>query len=237
MASNATRPWTLVLPSVAGAEILAAGAWFFSNPEQLTSDVAVSRLADFAGSLLLLCIFTGICSMASVEFAIRMFSLRGRYHRAALHRLVGRDVVDRLTSGVAGDDARRFDVPVGVLMAQLNALVDDVATATNQRLRPVSPVVKRLLGFGDDTEVAAYEVTDVQVNASIDNVQTVLAAGWTRQVQAWSCVVSGGIGLVFLLILEAGAAAKFTSLLGTLVIGGYFAWLARDLTALVERKQ
>ena len=168
--------------------------------------------------------------MASVEFVVKTFSLRGRYHRAALRRLFRHDVVLQLTSGVAGDDVRRFDVPVGVLMAQLNALVDGGGRNGEP---PDSTIVEQLL------DVEAWGVStdyEVRVNASIDNVQAVLAAGWTRQVQAWSCVVSGGLGLAFLLLLDAGPEAKFTSLLGTLIIGGYFAWLARDLTGLVERK-
>jgi hypothetical protein len=118
-------------------------------------------------------------------------------------------------------------------MAKMSALGDDLPTSPVAG-RDSLDIRSKLLG---PRSPSTAKSDDVEVNAAIDNLQTVLAVGWTRQVQAWSCVVSAGLGLVLLLLLDAGAAAKFTSLLATLVIGGYFAWLARDLAALLERKQ
>jgi hypothetical protein len=74
----------LVVYALAGLAI-----WWGSNPHGLETNVAVRNLADFAAKLLLLCAFTGICAMATVEFVIRLAPLRGRFQRTTLEQFLG----------------------------------------------------------------------------------------------------------------------------------------------------
>lgn len=260
-----------VAPASVGVVLVILGViWFFTNPSGVGTDVAVTKLAYFAGTLLLLCAFTGICAMATVEFLIRMLPLRGQFQRSSLESLGSNHAVHAIGGFVAGGDSRRFDLAVGVLMAQLSAAADMEMDRLKRRdgwpnrmsgvapvptkLRSASPLLDALgqtrdvvrarkpspqeppPGGPSPDEVLQWETLEAQINASIDDIQALLDYTWRRQLRIWAALASTFYGLVCLVVVDVGPEAKASALIATAVIGGYFAWLARDIAALVERK-
>lgn len=242
-----------LVPAILVLLVLLFGVfWFFSNKNGTDTDVAVKSIADFARSLLLLCIFTGICAMATIQFVVRMFPVRGLFHRKMLKSLAGAPAVVAIV-GYDALDPRRFDLPVGVLMAQLSAAADSEFDRLKGRVRQAdrsalpasppddlasgSPLIYALIRRRrEPVESAEWEALEVRVNASIDDIQALLEYDWHRQVRMWASVTSALYGFGSLLVVHVGPGAKFIALVATAVIGGFFAWLARDVAALAEKK-
>lgn len=74
-----------------------------------------------------------------------------------------------------------------------------------------------------------------RIQAGVDQLQISLGERWRRYVQGAALWISGayGIALVHTSSVAQGAASRYV--IAALLIGGTFAWVARDLAAAVER--
>jgi len=268
LAKPRNRQLLLMLAAVILVSLL--GVWFFSNSSGLDTEVALAAMSVFARNILLLCIFTGVCAMATVEFVKRTAVVRGRYHLKALLEMVGQPAVDAVKGALARTPATlvgRFDLPVGVLIAQLSTTVDaeieQLKVKAQQRpgglaagLEGAVPsrwlvenqgeaaVVPLLLSGkfkplkeSPEREFDSFATLESAVESSLDDLQALTAAGWRWRVRSWACVVSAVYGLAVLVFLSVGPGAKAIALTATFVIGGYFSWLAHDLAALAEHRR
>jgi hypothetical protein len=80
-------------------------------------------------------------------------------------------------------------------------------------------------------------VADVQyrIAAAIDQLQIRLAGRWRHYLQATAWWLTGLIALMLALVDRTPAVHSATFVVVTLLFGGFFAWLARDVSAVVER--
>jgi hypothetical protein len=159
--------------------------------------------------------------------------------------------------------ARVFDLPTEQLCAQISIAADLALTRPNEFaelllaltgpaglkhidvLAPPSAVesdgqIIRKPGARDDDEQPgeahlAYPAVAQGVRAGVDLLQISLGQRWRRGIQ-WSAVVlSGGLGVVGAFLLREPVTAQVLLGVAALFLGGFFAWLARDLVAIVER--
>src|SRR5207237_2365537 len=74
-----------------------------------------------------------------------------------------------------------------------------------------------------------------KVRAGVDQLQITLGEGWRRYVQGAALWLSGlyGVALTHAGDLPASAHARYV--IAALLVGGVFAWLSRDATAVIER--
>jgi hypothetical protein len=81
----------------------------------------------------------------------------------------------------------------------------------------------------------AYPLVAQGVRAGVDLLQISLGQRWRRGVQWSAVVVSGSLGAMGAFLLREPLAAQILLGVTALILGGFFAWLARDLVAIIER--
>lgn len=88
--------------------------------------------------------------------------------------------------------------------------------------------------YGLEREAQASELA-ARVRGGVDQLQISLGERWRGYVQGAALWISGGCGIVLVQgsAVPPGEEARYV--LAALIVGGVFAWLARDLAAVVER--
>lgn len=89
--------------------------------------------------------------------------------------------------------------------------------------------------FEPDENDMAYPLVAQGVRAGVDMLQISLGQRWRRGIQWSAVVVSGILGVIGAFLLGEPVTAQVLLGVSALVLGGSFAWLARDLVAIVER--
>jgi hypothetical protein len=148
----------------------------------------------------------------------------------------------------------RLDVPLEQLMAQLGRAVD---AAFDQMAQPstlaesarhedrTAQLLLSILCRRDvprDSAVDAVRIMMTQpvrlrgdLQAALDGFQIRTGNIWRWRIRFSACGLSALTGLLVLFNVPAGSWMKAITIAGTFVLGGFFAGLARDLTAGVER--
>jgi hypothetical protein len=86
---------------------------------------------------------------------------------------------------------------------------------------------------GDDG--TAYVLVAQSVRAGVDMMQISLGQRWRRGVQGSAAVVSGILGVIGAFLLHGSVTSEVLLGVVAFVLGGFFAWLVRDIVAIVER--
>lgn len=132
-----------------------------------------------------------------------------------------------------------FGLPIEQLAGQISAAGDAALTSP-----PEFPALFLSLGgdFGSldraprsEHHTADSDVVQTQrVRASIDQMQITISKRWRRDVQGAAIWVAGlwGVGLAHAAGRAGGAEPRYV--LSALLLGGIFAWIARDLAAAIE---
>lgn len=206
-------------------------------------------------ALVSLAVMSGIASMLLVETFKRLLPIRARFQEHQLDRLVGALDVKRdrtkasssriwpqpTTLLVTGVNRMRrrygpgplidspFHLPAEQLVAQLSAEVDIAFERTARSLRNVDASVREE-GRGSDEMRATQQALAVM----LDDLQILLTLRWRHYVQATAWWMSAWVALLACATTTVDVAALHATLL-TLAIGGAIAWVARDVTAVVER--
>lgn len=81
----------------------------------------------------------------------------------------------------------------------------------------------------------AYARVAQGVRAGIDLMQISVGQRWTRGIRASAVAVCGALGAAGVFFIRITWPTRLLFALAALVLGGFFAWLARDLAAIVER--
>lgn len=153
---------------------------------------------------------------------------------------------------------RRFDLPADLLTARL-ASAADLALADPDHYDPLARVLvgrPEPLRFDHEsmTEAGAQRwrrtraeavrddsfdrmlVADTQrLQSALDGLQIELAARWRRLVQAVAVALAGLYGIAFSQAAHLTGSGSARYLLAGVLLGGPAAWVARDLTAVLER--
>jgi hypothetical protein len=73
------------------------------------------------------------------------------------------------------------------------------------------------------------------VRAGIDQLQVSIGHRWRRYVRSAAVGLSGLIGIAIVEASEVPTRQRGLDILAALLVGGFVAWFARDVAALVER--
>jgi hypothetical protein len=155
------------------------------------------------------------------------------------------DESPRLASKFARDSRHQvLDLPAELLAAQISAAVDLAlgAPADYQRLLtvlcgpPNGAAVERLAKLGrlEPDDPSSIEVGR-RLTTAVDILQISLGHGWRIRVRTAAVVTSGIVGVFLVDVADVRPDHRGVLILASLILGGFFAWLARDLTAIVER--
>lgn len=132
-----------------------------------------------------------------------------------------------------------FSLPIEQLAGQISAAGDAALTSPHE----FPALYVSLTGdfySTDPQQRPEYDIADSdvvqtqRVRASIDQMQITISKRWRRDVQGTAIWVAGlwGIGLAHAADRAGGAEPRY--LLSALLLGGIFAWIARDLAAAIE---
>lgn len=136
-----------------------------------------------------------------------------------------------------GDVSRLFDLPTEQLAAQIGAAAD-AAISSRDSYRDL---VRALAGPSLDAPPHNDNQSDdrglrlaQRVRVGVDQLQISLGEAWRRFVQGAALWVAGAYGISFAYAGDIGAASHGRFVLVALILGGVFAWIARDLSRVVE---
>lgn len=167
-----------------------------------------------------------------------------------LVRAIGLDSNESPTGGVSrlrrvlrpGQFAEAFNLPVEQLSAQINAAIERVTRdphAPADLLRTLCPGLDptefeslqrgRSTASPDTIATVAYNVS-----AAIDQLQIHLAGQWRHYLQATSWWLAGAFGLLLAGYHIVPGVGPIAATVISLTAGGFIAWFARDLTAVIE---
>lgn len=182
---------------------------------------AVQSVSSWVLPLFSAAIAIGWITMALIE--IVKPTIRGYYHRELLHRREAYAYPPPddsrswwFLSELASGDHYFYELPIEKLTAQLQL-------AGEQRIRD---------GDGD------YRRSSDALQRDLDALQRTAEAEWRTLVRVAAVAVSGSISAAGLLVLgdlREGWFAAAPFVVASAIIGGHFASLARDITAVVER--
>ena len=131
--------------------------------------------------------------------------------------------------------ARFYDLPIEQLSAQIYAAMD-VAVREPERFPAVMKAVTGM-GIGEvlpNSGRSAIEVAQA-VRAGVDALHIDVGEGWRNYVRGTAIWLSGSVGLVTVLWSDVNGRDAGAYMLSSLLLGGFLAWVLRDLAAAVER--
>jgi len=236
--------------------------WLF-RPARGTPAVQFHDAASVAGFLLLIAAGAGVAAMATVQFWKVLFLPRSIFHAAALRSIFGKSVMQVLGVGAPGysdrpqRDLKYFlDNPTEVVMGQLRSAADYVMLRPNGFEEALFRLagdagrhsVKDYLdqssgesGTNSQTDDAHTDDALVAVRFFVEQhlnlVHINLKERWRRRVRIIAVVVAGSAGLLIVMLSSLGPLAKVSAIFATVVWGGFFSWLARDIVMLVEHRR
>jgi hypothetical protein len=179
-------------------------------------------------------------------------------------RVRASDTDSRMAGPASGDRNRVFNLPPTQLAAQVSAAADialttvqDERNAGNDRymalissLIGAVPSSRSKIARPSDSKAAqvrksntaavdseeADEFEDAQrTRAGIDQLHISLAERWRRYIQGAAVWVSGAYGIALTHAAHLASKSEPHYVLGALLLGGFFAWTIRDVTAVIER--
>jgi hypothetical protein len=74
-----------------------------------------------------------------------------------------------------------------------------------------------------------------QVRGGVDGLQLYVGQGWRRTVRLSAVLISGLLGAIWVWFVDISASLSIAYVLSSLILGGFIAWVLRDLVAIVER--
>lgn len=240
------RRFTRFLVSIPAIAILAIIVLaLVLNRQAAGGRVTGATLAD----LVLFAMLTGVMSMAIIETVKRLTRVRGLYQAYQVRHWMGsRGQFGALVAATGGQSSivgidQLFDLPVEQLIAQISAVADSsVMSRSPEGTLMLTGLARMSTGdleklFGQDSTGASLVELNQRVQTGLNLLQVHVGQGWARQVRLTGCWLSGLIGLLVATFgyVPPGLAREYV--LSALLVGGFFAWLARDLTSLVERRR
>jgi hypothetical protein len=132
-----------------------------------------------------------------------------------------------------------FSLPIEQLAGQISAAGDAALTSPHE-FPALYVTLAGDFGSTDPPQRPEYDIADSdvvqtqRVRASIDQMQITISKRWRRDVQGTAIWVAGlwGIGLAHAAGRARSAEPRY--ILSALLLGGIFAWIARDLAAAIE---
>lgn len=252
MLNRLTRRLVIALPVVALATFVGILFWFLHSPAGLSAIDQLRSTTVVGLHLLALSLIAGTASMAVVEVRKRLSRTRGRFHLIELESHLGESPFFLLgfpRYGSREEMIRRLDIPLEQVVALL-------ASAAEQAV--LKPIENRWLLYsigGAQAAEAAANISELSENSEpdetklgeqhallrqaveqgLDFLQIDLGSRWRFRQRVEAILVAGGVGLGALLLTDTGPSVKAAVLATTLFWGGFFAWLARDVVAVIEK--
>ena len=160
-----------------------------------------------------------------------------------------------LLGGFAQQELQRvFDLPIEQLCAQIGSVADRAITQPHlyaelllaltgpTGLDDIDSLAPPLTVDEDgriyrtfQPDTSAYSLVAQGVRTGIDLMQISVGQRWRRGVRSSAVVICGIFATVGVLFAQITWSTRALFVLTALVLGGFFAWLVRDLTAIVER--
>jgi hypothetical protein len=176
---------------------------------------------------------------------------------ASQRRLAAEELEEALLGGRAKRALRDvFDLPIEQLCAQISSAADLAITEPDRNaelllglmgptglthIDSLAPPQRIVDGRIERKEPAHSEKADAYspvaqgVRTGIDVMQISVGQRWRRGVQGSAVLISGILGVIGVFFARVTWPTRGLFILAALVFGGFFAWLVRDLTAIVER--
>jgi hypothetical protein len=172
------------------------------------------------------------------------------------------ELEEALLGGLSQREFRRvFDLPTEQLCAQISIAADLAMSRPNDfaelllaltgpsGLKQIDALAQPSLVLADGHIIRepdednlepvydnmAYPLVSQGVRTGVDLLQISLGQRWRRGIQWSAVIVSGGLGVVAAFLLREPVTTQVLLGVAALVLGGFFAWLVRDLVAIVER--
>lgn len=224
------------------------------NGLHLAGGTVSSRVRD----ILWFSALCGLVSFSTIEIVKRLTNVRGFVQREHVRLWLGERTQDaeaavdtsfgellRAMGSPDDDDALRvFNLPAGRLAAQIG-LASDIAYGRPEDYRmliwgltrgiPALSAQDQSPPYEPNTDLA-FEVGQ-RIRTGVDQLQISLTERWRRYVQGSALWVSGvyGIGLTYAADFPSQTETRYV--LAALVLGGAFAWVVRDVAAVLERSR
>ena len=202
-----------------------------------------------ASQLVGIIVVSGISSMAIVQIFKSLLGLRGLYQERQLKQWFVQqpdgssgyiEFRMALTAADASDRGIRylFDLPIDQLCAQVSGAAD-VALASPAQFGAFLRCLAGERAFSIDAGSGAEEDRQIRlshyVRAGIDQLQVSVGHRWRRYVRSAAVGLSGLIGIAIVEASLVPTRQRGLDILAALLVGGFVAWFARDVAALVER--
>jgi hypothetical protein len=181
---------------------------------------------------------------------------------ASQSKLAAEELEEALLGGYAHRTLRDvFDLPIEQLCAQISSAANLAITEPDRNaelllgltgptglkdidlLAPgkktadgrIEVVDGRIMRTSNEEDNNAYPTVAQGVRTGIDVMQISVGQRWRRRVQGSAVLISGILGVAGVFFARVTWPTRGLFILAALVFGGFFAWLVRDLTAIVER--
>jgi hypothetical protein len=217
--------------------------------------VAFGSEQDLAQEIRELLWFAGLCGLSTfalIEILKRLVGVRGMYQRRGVERWLTRandsQRADTEFYEALGRPNRRalFNLPTEHLAAQISAAADLALTAPKRYPTLFEMLTRRPnLPEPGPTFVSADADADAEdsdrlelaqrARVAVDQLQISLTDGWRRLVQGASLWIAGLLGIILTQASSGDDNSEVRLVLAALLIGGPFAWISRDVSAVLER--
>lgn len=143
---------------------------------------------------------------------------------------------DPLSRYVFHQRRRRFyDLPMELIIGQMHGALDAALSEPYRHQEFLAaltggPVAKEGKDGPDDSILLVQAI-----RSGLDTMQVDVGEGWRAYVRVTAVWISGVVGLAFADLTASDTLDSGVLALTALVIGGFFAWVFRDLSAVVER--
>jgi hypothetical protein len=142
------------------------------------------------------------------------------------------------------DERRLFNLPAGQLAAQIG-LASDIAYGRPEDYRTlILGLTRGTPALDAQSSGPPYEPnTDLafqvgqRIRTGVDQLQISLTERWRRYVQGAALWISGVYGIALVHAADFPSRTESRYVLAALVLGGSFAWIARDIAAVLERSR
>lgn len=247
-----------LLQGVFPAALIAAIAGFgiFELVSSARPAEPVLSPADTARQVFVVLVAAGFASMAVIQVAKSLLGLRGLYQQRQLWIWFGGrrgpaayfELLEALNL-LGHSPWGIFDLPIEQLSAQISAAADFALTEPGRYQRflasligsgtaipaPASPApaaATKAPTVGPEGDQTAHHY---YVRASIDRLQATLGYRWRNYVRSTAMWLSGLFGIAIVEASRVTGLERGLDILAALLVGGFFSWLARDITASIER--
>ena len=239
----------VVLAVVFVLVFIAALAWLANQPE-LSVLEQLESASRIAIGLLVLSFAVGVGGMAVVQVWKNIGRARGSFHMERLEKLAS-ELCDNVS---VERDTASFDFPLEQLMAQLATEVEQallhplkseslLTQVGGESAKAALSILKKLQENKDNNTshdnnpdyIEALTLLRQAAEQGLDNLQNTIGNEWRFRVRLLAMIVAGLIGIAVLLLSDTGPAVKISVAITTVVWGGFFAWLVRDIAAGIER--